>query len=109
MLHCSFCAKSEKEIAKLAAGPGGLRICDEYVDACRLVMDGEIPVARDFAPGNWPTERLLTMFAPLERTVHAYREHLSDVVAALRQREVSWAKIAEPLGVARQSAWERFS
>lgn len=109
MLHCSFCAKSEKEIAKLAAGPGGLRICDECVDACRLVMDGEIPVARDFAPGNWPTERLLTMFAPLERTLHAYREHLSEVVAALRQREVSWAKIAEPLGVSRQSAWERFS
>lgn len=49
------------------------------------------------------------MFAPLERTVHAYREHLSDVVAALRQREVSWAKIAEPFGVSRQSAWERFS
>ena len=72
-------------------------------------MDGEIPVARDFAPGNWPTERPLTMFAPLERTLHAYREHLSDVVAGLRQREVSWAKIAEPLGVSRQSAWDRFS
>ena len=40
---------------------------------------------------------------------HAYREHLSDVVAGLRQREVSWAKIAEPLGVSRQSAWDRFS
>ena len=59
--------------------------------------------------GKPADERLLTLFAPLERTVHAYREHLSDVVAGLRQREVSWAKIAEPLGVSRQSAWERFS
>jgi hypothetical protein len=33
---------------------------------------------------------------------------LGEVVDALRQREVSWAKIAEPLGVSRQTAWERF-
>ncbi|HTX50354.1 MAG TPA: ClpX C4-type zinc finger protein, partial [Caulobacteraceae bacterium] len=28
-LHCSFCLKSQHEVAKLIAGPGNLYICDE--------------------------------------------------------------------------------
>jgi biotin operon repressor len=32
-----------------------------------------------------------------------------QVVDTLRGRDVSWADIATPLGVSRQSAWERFS
>jgi ATP-dependent Clp protease ATP-binding subunit ClpX len=30
-------------------------------------------------------------------------------VAALRERVVSWSRIGEALGLARQSAWERYS
>jgi biotin operon repressor len=36
---------------------------------------------------------------------HSLRQH----VAALRDRGVSWSKIAATLGVSRQAAWERFS
>ena len=107
LLHCSFCGKSEKDIQKLVAGPGGIHICNECVDVCRLIMEGE-SVARDFAPEAWPTERLLTVLAPLNATLEAHREHLGDVVSALRSRNVSWASIAQPLGITRQSAWERF-
>ncbi len=108
-LHCSFCGKSDAEIDKLAAGPGGLHICNECVDTCALIMSGAEVPRTGFDPGNWPTDRLLAALGPLDATVKSYQEHLADAVDALRLRGVSWAKIAEPLGIARQSAWERFS
>ncbi len=108
-LHCSFCGKSDHEIAKLAAGPGGLYICNECVDVCRLIMDGSDISNADFDPHNWPTDRLLGSLKALDETAESYRHHLARAVDALRAREVSWARIAEPLGVSRQSAWERFS
>jgi len=108
-LHCSFCGKSDLEVAKLAAGPGGLHICDECVEACQLVMGGaDVPPAA-FDPNNWPTERLIGALQALDATAESYREHLARAVDALRSRNVSWAKIARPLGISRQSAWERFS
>ena len=107
-LCCSFCGKSDREVAKLAAGPGGLYICDECVEACRLYMDGKAALPRGFDPAKWPTERLLAVLGPLNDTLEAYRAHLDDVVDALRARKISWAKIAAPLRVSRQTAWERF-
>jgi ATP-dependent Clp protease ATP-binding subunit ClpX len=106
-LCCSFCGKSEREVAKLVAGPS-VYICDACVEACRLYMSGETALPRDFDPANWPTERLLEVLGPLNATSEAHRRHLGDVVDALRTREISWAKIGEQLGVSRQTAWERF-
>ncbi|HYZ63948.1 MAG TPA: ClpX C4-type zinc finger protein [Acetobacteraceae bacterium] len=108
-LHCSFCGKSEQQVDKLAAGPGGIHICNECVGTCQVIMagDGAGP-ARDFDPATWPTERLLALLAPVNATVEAHSAHLSGIVGTLRSRQVSWAKIAEPLGVSHQSAWERF-
>lgn len=72
-------------------------------------MTGEGPApARGFDPATWPTERLLAALAPVNATLEAHREHLQRIVETLRARDVSWARIAEPLGVTRQSAWERF-
>jgi len=107
-LCCSFCGKSEDEVAKLAAGPAGIHICDGCVEACRLFMSGSAALPRDFDPATWPTDRLLAALGPLNATAEAHREHLSKIVDTLRSREVSWAKIADPLGVSRQTAWERF-
>lgn len=107
-LCCSFCGKSEREVAKLAAGPGGIRICDGCVEACRLFMSGDGALPRVFKPANWPTERLLQVLGQLNATAEAHRAHLADVADTLRAREISWARIAEILGVSRQTAWERF-
>jgi hypothetical protein len=107
-LCCSFCGKSEREVDKLAAGPGGIHICDACVEACRLFMAGEAAPPRDFDPAAWPTERLLQVLGPLNATSEAHRRHLGEVVDTLRAREISWARIAESLGVSRQTAWERF-
>ena len=109
-LHCSFCGKSEDEIQKLAAGPGGLHICDECVAVCQLIMHGEGPgISRAFDPKTWPKERLLGLLASLDATAEAYREHLQTIVETLRAQDVSWAVIARSLGISRQTAWERFS
>ncbi|WP_439650083.1 ClpX C4-type zinc finger protein [Gymnodinialimonas mytili] len=108
-LHCSFCGKSDQEIAKLAAGPGGLHICNECVEVCQVMMSGADVPPDSFDPTTWPTDRLLGALAALDATADSYREHLARAVDALRAREVSWAKIAAPLGISRQSAWERFS
>lgn len=39
--HCSFCGKTENEVAKLFAGRDGSLICDECIDQCynMLMMD----------------------------------------------------------------------
>ena len=109
LLHCSFCGKSQHEVAKLCAGPN-VHICDECVEACRVLMSGEAPgVNRAFDPAGWPTERLLQLIQPLNATAEGHRNVLQTVVDTLRARETSWAQIGEALGVSRQAAWERFS
>jgi hypothetical protein len=109
-LHCSFCGKSEDEVQKLAAGPSGIFICDECVDVCRAIMQGEgAGVSRAFDPRTWPEQRLLALLGPVSATADAYREHLQAIVDTLRAKGVSWGAIAKGLGVSRQSAWERFS
>jgi len=107
-LFCSFCGRSERDVAKLAAGPGGIHICDGCVEACRLFMSGETALPRDFQAANWPIERLLEVLGPLNASVEEHRRHLGEIVDALRARDVSWARIGERLGVSRQTAWERF-
>ena len=109
-LHCSFCGKSENEIQKLAAGPGGIHICDECVDVCQVIMHGEgVGPARVFDAQTWPKERLLELLGPVNATADAHREHLQSIVDTLRAHDVSWAVIAQRLGVSRQTAWERFT
>ena len=40
-LSCSFCNKSQSEIAKLVAGPG-VYICNECVDLCNQIITREL-------------------------------------------------------------------
>ena len=109
-LHCSFCGKSQHEVAKLIAGPGALFICDECVGLCNEYVAGRTPDLSGFTPVTaWPTERLMSLLAPVNATVEGQRNHLQTVVDTLRAREISWGQIAEQLGVSRQAAWERFS
>jgi len=110
-LHCSFCLKSQYEVAKLIAGPGFIFICDECVGLCDTIIAGR-PLAIDearFKIANISTDTLLARLKPIEQTLQGMGNQLQTVVEELRGREVSWARIGEALGVSRQSAWERFS
>jgi hypothetical protein len=131
-LHCSFCAKTQDDVAQLIAGPGVL-ICDECVAICNDVISAEHARAKaqeespaseaaaadlqgmETAPhpiGNvqsMSTEQLLRRVQFQEKLLEQSRAGLQEAVDTLRSREVSWATIGEALGVSRQAAWDRFS
>ena len=41
-LRCSFCGKSQNDVAKLIAGPEGVFICNECVEICMDIVDEEL-------------------------------------------------------------------
>lgn len=41
-VRCSFCNKSEDQVRKLIAGPGGVYICDECIEICTDILDDEL-------------------------------------------------------------------
>jgi len=46
LLKCSFCAKSQKQVRKLIAGPG-VYICDECIDLCNEIIEEEFSEGHD--------------------------------------------------------------
>ena len=58
--HCSFCAKDQSQVRRLVAGPGGVYICDECVEACRNVIREEAASSADAPPerGASPVQTL---------------------------------------------------
>lgn len=108
--YCSFCLKSQHEVAKLVAGPGNVSICDACVGLCNEWIAGRTPDGSDFpAREKLPSERLLAQLPAIDTHYRGQGAQLEWVVDLLRSRKVSWAKIGEALGVSRQAAWERFS
>jgi len=106
-LRCSFCGKDKDTVAKLIAGPG-VYICDECVDLCdKILAKQPLPEFKNLDDAS--DDDLL---AEMVR-IHASHQHIdaavARVVARLRSRDVTWARIGEALGMTRQSAWERFS
>jgi ClpX C4-type zinc finger protein len=106
-LLCSFCNKDQGTVAKLVAGPG-VYICDECVNLCQLIIDGES--AREFtAWSEQPDDQLLAGLARTQAVVAQADAAVHDHASVLRRRGVSWTRIGEALGVSKQAAWERFS
>ena len=106
-LACSFCGKSEREVAKLIAGARGGHICETCIGVCNKILE-TLPAT--FAGWNsLSDDDLLASLKPASATVDATRAVLQAQVDELRRREVSWEAIGRALGVSRQAAWERFS
>ncbi len=40
-VRCSFCNKTQDQVKKMIAGPGGVYICDECVDSCADIIEEE--------------------------------------------------------------------
>src|SRR5689334_14517154 len=56
--RCSFCGKSQDQVQRLIAGPGGVYICDECVDLCREIIEEEqSSVKPRIAPSKIPTPK----------------------------------------------------
>ncbi|RSM97056.1 hypothetical protein DMB42_46665 [Nonomuraea sp. WAC 01424] len=120
--RCSFCGKPHEEARKVVAGPG-VYICDSCVELCHEIIAGELQKAEGdrTASVHWgpdPTDQYVSgmsdedVLAALPRqalTVEQAERDLRAWVGILRDREVTWARIGEALGITRQAAWDRFA
>jgi ATP-dependent Clp protease ATP-binding subunit ClpX len=77
LLGCSFCSKSQKEVAKLIAGPG-VYICNHCIDLCNDIIDDE------------------ASHASLEALTKA-SSRVDLLVDRLREDGVAWEEIARAL------------
>jgi hypothetical protein len=108
--RCSFCTKPSSEVEKVIAGPG-VYICNECVGLCNDILESERQ--RPTKVPDWDesmTDDQILDLLPRIAAVGAQTEaNLQRMVGILRERRVTWARIGAALGIARQSAWERFS
>jgi ATP-dependent Clp protease ATP-binding subunit ClpX len=123
-LSCSFCGKSQDDVAKLIAGPG-VYICDGCVGLCDRILAEEfrdldelreaVRAAHAKPPPpikKWDElsdDELLAEMVRVHGSLEQVDRAVSSIVQQLRARNVTWARIGEALGMTRQSAWERFS
>ena len=112
-VSCSFCTKPSPAVRKVIAGPG-VYICNECVDLCVDILAAEQqkpPQPAQLAAWDESmTEEQILDLMPRIAAVGAQTEaSLQRLVAILRGRRVTWARIGAALQITRQSAWERFS
>lgn len=112
-IRCSFCAKDEKQVAQMIAGPG-VYVCNECVSLCNEI----IATAKSAAGKEQPTipywqsmsdDELLAHLPRVASVATQVEDNLRIWVQRLRDRGISWARIGQALSMTRQSAWERFS
>lgn len=107
--YCTFCTKPAAMVDRLVAG-AGVFICNECVALCSELCA---------LPGSGPSstmntdaltdDEILGLLPQIATVATQVEDALNDWVRRLRSRGVSWARIGTALGMARQSAWERFS
>ena len=110
-VRCSFCAKPSTEVEKVIAGPG-VYICNQCVGLCSEILETERrkPAGAATQAPAWDEsmtdEQILGL---LPRIAGQAEASLQRMVAVLRARRVTWARIGAAMQITRQSAWERFS
>ena len=61
LVKCSFCAKSQKQVKKLIAGPG-VYICDECIDLCNDIIADELHEQSDVPFEELPKPKEISEF-----------------------------------------------
>ncbi|MBE1470723.1 ClpX C4-type zinc finger protein [Kibdelosporangium phytohabitans] len=107
---CSFCLKPNTEVSTLVAGPG-VFICASCVKLCQQVVDAKSGSVPQLAPWEHvhELEEVLAALPRVATTSVQVEENLAGWVRRARELGASWTRIGDALGMARQSAWERFS
>ena len=111
-ITCSFCAKDDKHVKKLIAGPG-VYICDECVGLCNAILEeeakGAVPgEARAASLDEGPVETLVTIFGAMARTARSMDDRLGEWARTLSQRGVATSTLASEAGLTEAVATERF-
>ena len=61
LIKCSFCAKGQRQVKKLIAGPN-VYICDECIDLCNDIIADEFGDRPEFVLDDLPTPRDISAF-----------------------------------------------
>ncbi len=110
---CSFCFKPNTEVERLVAGPA-VYVCNECVDLCCQII-AATPEGRVSGARLMPWDHAQTVDAALAHLPNVARaqaqveESLLGWVLRARKLGATWAQVGDALGIARQSAWERFA
>jgi len=69
--RCSFCSRSEAEVQRLITGPEAVNICNECVELCRDILEGDAPRSGQppLAAHGRPTLAPHQIYAKLEEYV----------------------------------------
>ena len=67
--RCSFCSRGEAEVQRLIAGPEGVFICNECVDLCRDILEGDVRHIGQPAGSTRPTLPPQQIFDKLDEYV----------------------------------------
>lgn len=59
--RCSFCGKNEEEVEKLLSGPG-VFICNECIDMCNTILDGDFDANDEFTSDELPKPKEIKAF-----------------------------------------------
>ena len=110
-LRCSFCLKADQEVAQLIEGPGTF-ICNGCVARCVTVL--RTPASGGQGPsvptwGELDDQQLLERLPRIAAAAAQVDRSLHRWVGEARRRDLSWTRVGAALGMARQSAWERFA
>ncbi len=73
-IRCSFCNKTQDQVRKMIAGPGGVYICDQCVEICSDIVEEEFE-DEDEGLGQEDQQMEINLLKPLE-----IKEFLDDYV-----------------------------
>jgi hypothetical protein len=109
---CSFCEKTNKEVAKMVAGPG-VFICNECVELCDTIIAESAQTPREEPMGrskylDRPSSEILTMLPALARSAARVEGELTLWVGRLREQGTDWPTIAGALEWSVDAARQRF-
>lgn len=105
-MHCGFCGLPGSRERPLLGGLG-VMICGECArEAARSFAEGTEVATTAFEALT--EEEMVRMLRGVTRQRPQLDRFQSNLVAYMRERGASWESIGAGLGVARQSAWEKF-
>jgi len=107
---CSFCGEPGGPEVKLAGGLGAM-ICDGCVEHFHdNNMHPEVIAEMSRPPWeSMAVTELLSTLSLIMRSAEQNNDFAEEWVQMLREKRASWTEIGQALGVARQSAWEKYA
>jgi hypothetical protein len=88
LAHCSFCGKSQDQVARLTPGPGHLYICNECVNSCREAVEQGHSLSQW---REWQTEHTkpAVMLEPTYTASEEIRRTVLDYIEGVEEGDVT--------------------